>query len=305
MLIALLLTTAAPVATPDAPAGSEAIDPASIPAPIRTMLDAAMAAGDDAAVATIVKYARAADPLSGDAVLQIASEWRTVRARARDDRLREATAFELWTGRIEAGGSVSTGNSDITGLAIVADFSREGLNWRHKLHLQADYQRTSGVTSREHYITSYEPNFKIDDRTYIYGSAQFESDRFLGYTSRYSTSVGAGYSVIRNQAMKLDLELGPAYRITAFTDDRQENNLAARGNLDFDWTLSPGLKVTQKASIYLQQANSTISGTSALSARLIGPLSAQISYAVQYESVPPAGRVSTDTTGRASLVYTF
>jgi putative salt-induced outer membrane protein len=30
-----------------------------------------------------------------------------------------------------------------------------------------------------------------------------------------------------------------------------------------------------------------------------------VSYTVQYESMPPEGRVSTDTISRASLVYTF
>ena len=38
---------------------------------------------------------------------------------------------------------------------------------------------------------------------------------------------------------------------------------------------------------------------------LFGPLSAQLSYAVQYESMPPEGRRDTDTTSRASLVYSF
>jgi putative salt-induced outer membrane protein len=42
-----------------------------------------------------------------------------------------------------------------------------------------------------------------------------------------------------------------------------------------------------------------------MAAKLLGPLSAQVSYTVQYESMPPEGRVSTDTISRASLVYTF
>ncbi|RZM03817.1 MAG: DUF481 domain-containing protein, partial [Sphingomonas sp.] len=37
----------------------------------------------------------------------------------------------------------------------------------------------------------------------------------------------------------------------------------------------------------------------------IGPLSAQFSYNFQYESLPPAGRKTTDTISRASLVYAF
>lgn len=203
------------------------------------------------------------------------------------------------------GGYLTTGNSETAGATGVLDLTREGLQWRQKVHLQADYQRSLGITTREHYLASYEPNYKIDSRRYIYGAGQFESDRFLGYTDRYSASVGAGYSAIQTPAMKLDLELGPAYRYTAFTDQTEQSSIAARGSMDFGWKFAPGLKLTQVASAYLQHYNSSVSGTTALAAKVVGPLSAQLSYVVQYESMPPEGRRTTDTTSRASLVYTF
>ena len=105
--------------------------------------------------------------------------------------------------------------------------------------------------------------------------------------------------------MRLDLELGPAYRYTSFTDDTVENNIATRGSIDFSWKLNSSISVTQQADAYLERYNSTVSGTSALNAKLFGPLSAQVSYNFQYESMPPVGSVSTDTITRASLVYTF
>jgi putative salt-induced outer membrane protein len=42
-----------------------------------------------------------------------------------------------------------------------------------------------------------------------------------------------------------------------------------------------------------------------LLAKLFGPLSAQFSYTLQYESTPPIGRETTDTTSRAALVVVF
>ena len=276
-----------------------------IPPEVRAMLDAAMQAGDESGVDTIVKYARSGDPSSADLVLRRATEWREARARARDQRVRRAGALELWTGRVEAGGFVSSGNSDVTGFSAIADATREGLRWRHRVLAQADLQRTNGVTSRERYVLGYQPNYKIDERGYIYGNAQFEADRFLGYDRRYSASVGAGYGVLRRAGLTLDMELGPAFRQTDFTDDTMQSSLAARGSLDLDWTLVSGLVVRQDASVYWQRYNSTISSVSAIEARLLGPLSAKLSYTVQYESQPPDGRLSTDTIGRASLVYSF
>ncbi|HEX8484220.1 DUF481 domain-containing protein [Sphingomonas sp.] len=296
MLALILLIDAAPVQTA---AG------AMIPENIRAMLDAALASGNDGEVGTIVKYARAADPLSGDAVLAIADKWRADRAAARERVIRQASFLNLWTGRGELGGFVTTGNSETAGGSAVLDATREGLRWRHRFRAQADFQQSLGITTREHYLASYEPNYKIDDRAYVYGAAQYESDRFLGYDDRISLSSGAGYSVLKSSNLQLDLELGPAFRHTGFTDGTIQSSVAGRGSLDFRVRILPGLGLTQTASAYVQRYNSTVSSKSALEAKLLGPLSAQLSYSVQFESMPPADRKTTDTISRAALVYSF
>lgn len=276
-----------------------------IPESIRAMLDAAIAAENDGDVSTIVRYARSADPVSGDAVLAIAEKWRADRAAAREQVIRQASFLNLWKGRAEVGGFITTGNSDTAGGSAVLDANREGLQWRHKFRAQADYQESLGQTTRERYLLAYEPNYKFDERAYVYGAVQYESDRFLGYDDRFSLSSGAGYSVVKRPRVQLDLELGPAYRLTAFTDGTDQSALAARGSMDFRWQVRNGLSITQAAAAYLQEDNSTVSGTTALNARLIGPLSAQLSYNVQFESTPASGRENTDTISRASLVYSF
>jgi putative salt-induced outer membrane protein len=182
---------------------------------------------------------------------------------------------------------------------------REGVNWRHKLRLQADFQRSAGVTSREHYFAAYEPNYRFSPRGYVYGNGQYESDRFLGYDDRYSASAGAGYSVIQQSDVTLDMELGPAFRQTNFTDRSNQASVAARGSLDLGIKLTPRIDFRQTSSAYVENYNSTVFSRTAIGARLFGPLSAQLSYTVQYESEPPAGRKTTDTAGRASLALDF
>lgn len=278
---------------------------AELPGPVRRMLDAAYASGNEGEVATVVKYARVAAPEAADAIGREADGWLAKRREAQELALAEASIIELWKGRAELGGFISSGNSDVTGLAAIIDLTREGPRWRNTLRLQADYQQSGGVTSRERYLFAYEPNYKVGDRTYVYGALQAESDRFLGYGSRFSASAGGGFGAIRSPGLTLDLELGPAFRQTDYVDDRMESTVAARGRVDLDWRLSPAITLSQDASAYLQNVNSTVASTTALSARLFGPLSAQLSYAVQYESTPTEGRRTTDTTSRASLVYSF
>ena len=298
MRLPLLLATAAPMLLANA-------DPTTIPPQIKAMIDAAIASGNESEVATIVKYAGTAAPDSKEAIAKLADDWKRKRNDEKTAKLQNASFFDLWSGRAELGGFISTGNSNSEGISASLALTRDGLDWRQKFKAQLDYQRSLGVTSREHYLAAWEPNWKVDDRSYIYGSAQFESDRFLGYTTRYSVSTGAGYSALKGNRLKLDLELGPAYRATSFTDGETERSIAARGSVDFAWKLSHGLQLTQNASAYVERYNSTVTGTTALNAKVLGPLSAQFSYNVQYESMPPEGRVTTDQISRAGLVYAF
>ncbi|RYY40273.1 MAG: DUF481 domain-containing protein [Sphingomonadales bacterium] len=255
---------------------------------VKAMLDAAMKAGDEGAVNAIVKYAKAADKERAAQFESAASAWKRERKEAAERRLREAKFLDLVKGRAELGGYFTTGNTETLGLRV-----------------QADYQESLGQTVRERYLAAYEPNWKIDDRAYVYGAAQFESDRFLGFDERYAISAGAGYSAVKSPALTLDLEIGPAFRYTDFVTAPTERQVAARGKLDLDWKLSKGVTFSQDASAFVEQQNSTITGKSALRVKLFGPFSTQMSYAVNYESAPPNGRKSTDTTTRASLLVDF
>lgn len=306
LILAALLPAAA--RAQDARDGKEAAEdtaPPEVPAPIQAMLDAAMRAGDEAAVNAIAKYAKVGDKPSAEIVQKAAGNWRDERREAAQRRLREARFLDLVKGRAELGGFINTGNSETVGLTGVVDVKRDGFLWRQKLRLQADYQENLGRTTQERYIAAYDLNYKVEDRAYIYGAAMFESDRFAGFNQRYSLSAGAGYTAINNGPMRLDVELGPAFRHTVLTNDTIESQLAARGKLEFDWKLSRSITFNQVAAAYVQNANSTITGKTALRAKLFGPFSAQMSYAVNYESMPPLGRKTTDTTSRASLLVDF
>jgi len=302
LLIAALPAVAMPMDDDDSTAALEA---ANVSPALKAMLEAAMQSGNENDVAVIVKYARAADPESADKLVKIAADWRDSRLKKAQAKIRSADFFALVKGHAELGGYVTTGNTENVGIAAAMELKRDGLDWRHKLRVQADYQESLGITTRERYLAAYEPNWKFDDRAYLYGAAQYESDRFSGFSDRVSLSSGIGYSAIKSPAVKLDLEVGPAFRYTRFIAQPAESNAAARGSLDFGWKITRGISVTQNASAYLQNANSTVSSKSALLTKLFGPLSAQFSYSLQYESTPAIGRKSTDSTSRAALVVDF
>lgn len=295
---------------PATPVASAHMPPGKIKRPMpdraRATLDAALATNNEGEVNTVVKYLRRSYPDHQGEFTRIAGDWKRAREEAAIRRLQESDFWELAKGKVEVGGFQTTGNTSNTGVHGIIDLRREGFSWRHKWLLNAEYQESAGNTTRERYVASYEPNYKVDDRLFIFGTALYESDRFAGYFARYSTAAGAGYTAIRDGGKVLNVSLGPAFRHTDFTTQPTESDLAARGSIEFDWRLSPTISFDQDASFYVQASNSsTVTSTTAVRARLFGPIQGQLSYLVNYESMPPIGRKSVDTTSRASVVYSF
>src|SRR3954471_205251 len=84
-------------------------DPASIPPPVKAMIDAAIASGNDAEIATVAKYARTAAPQSADAIAALVDGWRQEQTAKREARIRDAGSLDLWRGKAELGGYFTTG----------------------------------------------------------------------------------------------------------------------------------------------------------------------------------------------------
>ena len=306
--VAMVATMATPdveMSVAEAPAAAEPPAAAEMPAEIRAMIDAAIASGNETEIATISKYARRASPKSASEIDALVADYRAAKAAAKRETLMNAGMFDRWEGRGDIGGSRSTGSSATLGVSAGLALQRDGIRWGHKIRLRGEYQESNGVKTREALLASYEPSYKVSDRMSVYGLGQYERDPFLGFYSRFSLSSGAGYRVINEGPFLLDVNVGPAFRTTRFVTGDIDNTLAARGSVAIKWILSPKLKLTQDTNTYLESSNSTVAAITALDAKIIGSLSARLSYNVQLERNPPLGRDTVDTLSRASLVYDF
>ncbi|MCB2060929.1 MAG: DUF481 domain-containing protein [Novosphingobium sp.] len=285
---------------------------AQLPEPVRDMIDAAIATGDPKTVKTVIDLARQTNPDDAAEIEAIRQSYRAEhkrlaaqKAARKEAALRSAGFFENWSGKGELGGSRSTGNSSEIGLTAGLSLERKGIRWKHKLTATADYHRTDGSTTKEQFLFAYEPNYRLGERAFAYGLAQYERDRFQGFSSRISLSGGLGYMLVKRKRMNLSVKAGPAWRRTSLIPSGQESHLAGLAGLDFDWHFAENLKLTQVANAYLQSGNSTLNSTTGLQARLNGELSARISYTVEHDTNPPAGAVKTDTLSRITLIYDF
>jgi putative salt-induced outer membrane protein len=306
-LYPLLALALAQAAAAQAPA-----EPQALPEPVRAMVDAALASGDAKMIEHVLLLAGQTNPGAAAELQGIESAYRkkvaAEQTRAEEERLARianAGMLDSWSGQVEMGAARSTGNSDTLGLYGAANLTREGLQWRHKLDARVDVQETAGATTTERVLAAWQPNYKVDDRLYTFGLAQYEHDRFLGYSNRYTLGGGAGYGVIAGEKVKLDVEGGPAYRYTDVIDGPNDAKLAGRASMTFNWQVTPTVQFVQAGSLYLEDGDSSASASTTLDTKLVGALKARFSYNIQYERNAPPGVNAIDTLSRATLVLSF
>ena len=274
-----------------------------IPGPVERMIDAV--AGDEEQLQLIADVAKRANPASAAEIDAKVSGIKTANARAREERLASQGMMEGWTGQGEAGGFISTGNTTNRGLAVGVTLTKETRNWKHSVRGIVDYQEQQGITSRERYFGGYEGNWKFTQRGFVVFSLSAEQDRFTGFVSRFSQGVGIGYRLVDTADLTVAIDGGPAVRQTRFTNGVNETSFAGRAALNAKWVINPRLTLTETATYFADDVNSSLLSLTQLTAKLNGSLSARASFQVNNESNPPPGRINTDTVTRATLVYSF
>ena len=295
---------------------------AELPEPVKAMIDAAMESGDPTTVQAVISVARQTNPDDTeqlDALLasfnQEQAQLAAAQAAEKEEAIRTASLLENWSGKGEFGAFRATGNSSNTGVTAGLSLKRQGIDWTHKLRGRADYQRNNGVTSREQYFFAYEPNLKVSERMFVYGLAQYERDRFQGFSARYAVSGGIGYKFIDKPDIPLSAKVGPAYRVTDFVNGDSESRIAGLLGVDFDWSITDRLKLTHEtnavaetggsATIIVDSNNTSLNFVTGLNAKVSDKLTTRFSYTIEYDSNPPAGSENTDTLSRVTLIYDF
>lgn len=293
---------------------------AQLAEPVRVMIEAAIAKGDKAQIEAVVTLARETQPKGLAEIEQLHNAWLEADRAATAALAASASSVELQpavrlTGKGEIGGFRATGNGTNSGISASLTLERQAEDWSHKITARADYQRAGDRTTREQFLVAYEPRYAFSDRLFVYGLTQVERDRVQGFSARLALSGGIGYDVFDRDRVDLAVKLGPAVRVARYTSGGGDTRLAGLVGLDFDWRITDRLTFNHDANavaetgggatLIIDSANTSLDLVTGLDAKLTERWSTRISYAIDYDSNPPAGGVTTDTLTRISFVYGF
>lgn len=289
---------------------------AELPDAAKQMITNAAREGNADELATITKFARRSypdDSIEIDNLLLTLENSRTPVVEVKTTPPVVAPAPQpvtpkpiiKWSGRGDVGGFHNSGNTDSFGVTVGANLTRKGLQVSHQLRLRGDYQESNGKKSREYLNAAYQGDWAIGDDHYALGIIEYERDVLAGFDHRTTSSLGLGWRVIRDEAVSLSLEAGPAYRHEWYRSGNEKSNLAARGALTSSWQMNDKVRLSQNMELVSEDENNTLRTITGLQAKLTNRISSQISYDLRYQDKPLFGKEDTDTITRIGLTYDF
>lgn len=215
----------------------------------------------------------------------------------------EARFLKGWEGEGSFGASLDTGNTEEWGVNAGAELTRKDNLWEHRFKADIDIREVDGDRTEERFGASYRARRDFSaSPLFAFGALSYERNRFQGISRRFTEVVGVGYQIIDTDDIDWEASAGPALRQTRFTDGVNENRLGAFANTDFKWDITDTLAFSESIALVLDEANTTLTTSTAVTSDLYGNLSARLSFDTIYESDPAPGTVSWDTSTRISVV---
>lgn len=215
-------------------------------------------------------------------------------------------ALEPWTGKAQASGQLSTGNSENASIGILVDAKRSTQRLTHNFKGYIDLGESNGVTNQKRWGGSYQLDVNVSDRSYAYGRVSFDEDQFTGFDYRMFGGLGLGYYFKQADEFTWKVEGGPGYRYSPIADSKEiDQSFALYASNEFIWLIREGVKFEQDVTVTWTEPTTTIESVSSLTTKIWGDISTGLSFEYRYETDPPEDSENTDTIAKASLIYGF
>lgn len=218
----------------------------------------------------------------------------------------ERRARKSWFGEVELGGSRSTGNTETEQLSIAGYLGAQYGNWSQDAHVDFDFASADDETTTQRLVMDLKSRYALGQRLYAFGFVEYEDDRFSGFKYRFTETLGLGYRLLDRRNLTFDVEAGPGARQSRLNvTDETENEITANLGAFFVWEISDTANLTNDTSVIFGSERTTTTNTTALTATVLDPIAARLSFEIRHDSNVPPGAENTDTLTKASLVYQF
>ena len=210
-----------------------------------------------------------------------------------------------WSGSISFGYLATSGNTENSNLNGSFEVGYATGNWAHLLDAYAIKASKDSVNTAEAYGAGWKTEWNMSETSFLFGKLSYRNDRFSGFPTQFSQTVGYGRRFIDTARHILNAEAGAGARQSERADGVDENNVILDAALHYQWSFSETANFTQDVGIEYGENNTYLESASAVTAQIIGRLALVASYTIKNNSDVPAGSEKTDTFSAITLKYAF
>ena len=210
-----------------------------------------------------------------------------------------------WSGNVRLGYLATSGNTDTANMSGAFDIEYALEKWTHSFDAAAIKASENNRSTAEAFIAGWKSERSLTDANFLFGRLDWRKDRFSGFDTQFSQTVGYGHRLIDNDKHSLNGELGFGARQSDLADGSSQNETILTGGLYYKWAFSETAEFTQDLLTEVGDENTYSMSRTALTATLVGDLALVVSYTIKNNSDVPLGNEKTDTFTALSLEYGF
>ena len=210
-----------------------------------------------------------------------------------------------WSGRVSLGYLATSGNTENSNLNSNFEIGYATGRWEHLFDAYAIKASENSVNTAEAYGAGWKSEWNLSESSFLFGKLSYRSDRFSGFPTQFSQTIGYGRRFIDTARHTLNAEAGIGARQSERADGVDENNGILDAALHYKWSFSETANFTQDLGLEYGANNTYLESVSAVTARLIGQLALVASYTIKNNSDVPVGSEKTDTFSAITLEYAF
>lgn len=211
-----------------------------------------------------------------------------------------------WTGDVEAGASISSGNTEKQVMRFGLNLNKEGEEnaWGHTVKATANSSTENDIRSEEEYRLSGQSRYNISATDYTFAELDYVNDRFSGFQYRISEGIGYGRKFYDTETLRIAGEVSVGGRHTLDTLDEKTNSALAKVSGKVNWDINENIEFVEDLSVSFADSTIILSDT-AVKSKLSENLYLKFGVTIEHNSDVPSKTEKTDTLTSFSLGYKF
>ena len=177
-----------------------------------------------------------------------------------------------WAGKATLGYLATSGNTENSSLNSAFEISYTSGDWQHLFDVTEINSSEDSATTAEAYAAGWKSERSLSEVNFLFGRLSWRKDRFSGFDTQFSQTVGYGRRMIDNGKHSLNGEIGAGLRQSDLADGSNEDETILTGAVHYTWAISETAEFRQDLLVEAGSENTYLESVTALSARLIGKL---------------------------------